>query len=67
MIVQPRTPSPTVSPPRPGGLIPCGLDRHFGPFEALDPLRGWLGTDWYTCRGCRSVVTHANASPRAAA
>lgn len=67
MIVQPRTPAPAPQPARSGGLIPCGLDRHFGPFEALDPLRGWLGTDWYTCRCCRAVVTRANAAPRAAA
>jgi hypothetical protein len=39
--------------------VPCALDRHFGPFETLPELKGWLGTDWYNCRACRSTITHA--------
>ena len=48
----------------PGARVPCGLDMHLGPFEPLDELRAWLGTDWFCCRQCRAVVTRANATAR---
>jgi hypothetical protein len=57
-MVLPRT-LPTGFPPRP----PCGLDRHAGPFDPVDELRDTLGTDWYRCRACRSLVTRVNADP----
>jgi len=41
--------------------VPCGLDRHFGPFEFIPELRGWLGTDWCQCRACRSTITRDTA------
>ena len=40
--------------PRP---VPCGLDRHAGPFESIPELNGWLGADWCLCRTCRSTMT----------
>ena len=46
----------------PARAVPCALDRHFGPFEALPELVGWLGTDWFTCRACRSTITRATAA-----
>jgi hypothetical protein len=51
----------------PGGLplpVRCGLDRHFGPFEEIPEMAGWLGTDWFTCRACRSPLTRATADVR---
>jgi hypothetical protein len=66
MILQPRIEFAPAAL-RSAAAVPCALDRHFGPFEALEPLHGWLGTDWFTCRGCRAVVTRANAAPLAAA
>ena len=47
----------------PGLALPplCGLDRHAGPFEPVEELHGTLGTDWYRCRCCRSLVTRVNA------
>lgn len=39
----------------------CAMDRHLGPFEPLDELRDWLGTDWFQCRCCRATVTRRNA------
>lgn len=47
----------TLAPPP----APCALDRHVGPFEPLDELRDWLGTDWFQCRCCRATVTRRNA------
>lgn len=41
---------------------PCGMDSHVGPFEAVDELRAWLGTDWFHCRSCRAMVTRGNAT-----
>jgi hypothetical protein len=52
---------PAASPSGPGGWVPCGLDRHLGPFDPLHELSGWLGTDWFTCTACRCMVTRANA------
>lgn len=49
--------APLSAPP-----VPCGLDRHLGPFEPVDELRAWLGTDWFHCRCCRAMVTRANAT-----
>ena len=43
--------------------VPCGLDRHTGPFDPVDELRGSLGTDWFRCRACRSLVTRTHAPP----
>lgn len=40
---------------------PCGLDRHAGPFEPVEELRGSLGTDWFRCRCCRSLLTRTRA------
>jgi hypothetical protein len=61
MLLQPLPPR---SAPHLAPRISCGLDRHFGPFDALPELGGWLGTDWFTCRGCRALVTRANADLR---
>ncbi|HWK89116.1 MAG TPA: hypothetical protein VNP72_03950 [Longimicrobium sp.] len=44
--------------------IGCALDRHFGPFERLAELKGWLGADWVRCSRCRSVLTAATAGSR---
>jgi hypothetical protein len=66
MIVQPR-PLVSMHSPLAGSLVPCGLDRHFGPFEPMDGLGAFLGTEWFTCRGCRALVTRANAVRPAAA
>jgi hypothetical protein len=55
---------PTPSAPQTipvGRKVPCALDRHLGPFEALPELDGWMGTDWYSCRACRSTITLATA------
>jgi len=64
MIHQPRpTPAPAARP-----AVPCRLDRHLGPFEPIDELRGWLGTEWYNCSACRSTLTRDTAlSQRCAA
>ncbi|HEX8903648.1 MAG TPA: hypothetical protein VF771_02260 [Longimicrobiaceae bacterium] len=45
---------PQRSAPRP---VPCGLDLHLGPFEAIPELNGWLGADWCLCRACKSTLT----------
>ena len=42
-------------------VVPCGLDRHLGPFEPLEEMADFLGTSWYCCRACRSLVTRRNA------
>ena len=42
--------------------VPCAFDRHFGPFEPLEELTGWMGTDWFNCRACRSTLTRATVS-----
>lgn len=55
---------PAHASPRIAHRVPCALDLHFGPFEPLPELRGWLGTDWLTCRACRSPVTRATADSR---
>ena len=61
-----HSPRPKPAPARPA--VPCAFDRHLGPFEMLDELRGWLGTDWYNCAACRSTLTRATAlSQRCAA
>lgn len=54
-MIHPSRPVPTAR------RVPCALDRHLGPFETLPELRGWLGTDWYNCRSCRSTVTRDTA------
>jgi hypothetical protein len=36
------------------------MDRHVGPFEPVEELASWLGTDWFCCRSCRAMVTRAN-------
>jgi hypothetical protein len=61
-MVLPRSPLPA-----PGAPVPCGLDHHAGPFEAVEELAGRLGTDWYRCRCCRSLVTRLTAGPGRAA
>ena len=45
----------------------CVLDRHFGPFEPLEELAGWMGTDWYNCSACRSTITRDTALARRSA
>lgn len=67
MIAAPRSPASEPPSSRAGTPVPCGMDRHFGPFELLEGTEGWLGTDWFLCRGCRAVVTRANAARPAAA
>lgn len=47
--------APLAPPP-----APCGMDRHVGPFEPVEELASWLGTDWFCCRSCRAMVTRAN-------
>ncbi|HEX8245998.1 MAG TPA: hypothetical protein VF541_20960 [Longimicrobium sp.] len=48
-------PQPTrTASPRP---VPCGLDLHLGPFEAIPELNGWLGADWCLCSACSSTLT----------
>ena len=46
--------------PLPAPPVPCGMDRHVGPFEPVEELASFLGTSWYCCRACRSVVTRRN-------
>jgi hypothetical protein len=58
-LIHPSLPTP---PPRGAArAVPCGLDRHFGPFELLPELKDWLGADWCRCRACRSTLTIATA------
>jgi hypothetical protein len=52
---------PATTLPATGVAAPCGLDRHAGPFDPVDELRGALGTDWFRCRCCRSLLTRVNA------
>jgi hypothetical protein len=56
---------PAVLPPQPSRAaprrVPCALDLHLGPFEAMPELNGWLGADWCVCRACRSTLTTATA------
>ncbi|HYW13779.1 MAG TPA: hypothetical protein VE871_17585 [Longimicrobium sp.] len=47
--------------PLPAPPVPCGLDRHVGPFEPLEEMADFLGTDWFCCRSCRAMVTRRNA------
>lgn len=54
MIHTTAQPHPQRANPRP---VPCGLDHHMGPFEAIPELDGWLGADWCLCRACRSTLT----------
>jgi hypothetical protein len=58
---------PRTSLPPAGISAPCGLDRHAGPFDAVEEMRGRLGTDWYRCRCCGSLLTRVNAGPARAA
>jgi hypothetical protein len=58
---------PAAPIPAPGAGVPCALDRHAGPFEPVEELRGRLGTDWYRCRCCRALVTRLHAGPERAA
>jgi hypothetical protein len=37
------------------------MDRHVGPFEPLEEMADFLGTDWFCCRSCRAMVTRRNA------
>lgn len=62
-MVLPRIPLNGMAP----RSVPCGLDLHAGPFDDVEELRGYLGTDWYRCRCCRSLVTRRNAGPERAA
>jgi hypothetical protein len=58
-------PQPRAAAPRP---VPCALDRHAGPFEAIPELDGWLGADWCICGACRSTLTaHTALRQRSAA
>ena len=57
---------PSLPPPRAAGrsaprLVPCALDRHLGPFEAIPELGSFLGADWCLCRGCGATLTTATA------
>lgn len=62
MIQQHAKPAPSARP------VPCALDRHLGPFEKVDELAAFLGTEWYVCRACRSPLTRRTAlSQRCAA
>ena len=54
-------PAPAAAAPH-GSPVPCALDRHLGPFEGIPELGGWLGTDWYVCRRCRSTITLATVA-----
>lgn len=47
--------------PLPAPPVPCGMDRHVGPFEPVEELASFLGTDWFCCRSCSSMVTRRNA------
>ncbi len=58
---------PRTSFPPAGASATCGLDRHAGPFDPVEELAGRLGTDWYRCRCCRSLLTRVNAGPGRAA
>ena len=57
-------PAPHAAPAR---TVRCALDRHFGPFEPLEELAGWMGTDWYNCSACRSTITRNTALARRSA
>lgn len=46
--------------PLPAPPVPCGMDRHVGPFEPVEELASFLGTDWFCCRSCSSMVTRRN-------
>jgi hypothetical protein len=48
--------APLAAPP-----VPCGMDRHVGPFEPVEELASFLGTSWFCCRACQAVVTRRNA------
>jgi hypothetical protein len=48
--------APAAAPP-----VPCGMDRHVGPFEPVEELASFLGTSWFCCRSCKAVVTRRNA------
>lgn len=48
--------APLAAPP-----VPCGMDRHVGPFEPVEELASFLGTSWFCCRACNAVVTRRNA------
>jgi hypothetical protein len=56
-LVHTATPAPAARP-----AVSCALDRHFGPFEAIPELQGWMGTDWFNCRACRSTLTLATVA-----
>ncbi len=47
--------------PLPAPPVPCGMDRHVGPFEPVEELSSFLGPSWSCCRSCRAVVTRGNA------
>ncbi|HEX5725337.1 MAG TPA: hypothetical protein VFX98_07710 [Longimicrobiaceae bacterium] len=53
---------PDLRVPPAGQPVRCILDRHLGPFEPIEELAGWLGTDWFNCRVCHSTVTAATAA-----
>lgn len=48
--------APLAAPP-----VPCGMDRHVGPFEPVEELASFLGTSWFCCRACQAMVTRRNA------
>lgn len=47
--------------PLPAPPVPCGMDRHVGPFEPVEELASFLGTSWFCCRACQAMVTRSNA------
>jgi len=57
MVLPAHLASPGTLPSPP---VPCGMDRHVGPFEPVEELADFLGTAWYCCRSCRAVVTRGN-------
>lgn len=56
-MVYPANLAATLPPQAP----PCALDRHVGPFEPVEELASFLGTDWFCCRSCGAAVTRRNA------
>lgn len=59
-------PSFGAAPLRARALIPCGMDRHVGPYEHLDDLDGFLGAGWCRCGSCGSVITLRTSQRNAA-
>ena len=49
-----------------GRGIPCGLDRHGGPYEILPDLADFLGASWCRCGACGATITVRTAQLNAA-